>query len=102
VLVSNGQEAIDYLSSKHEMEIKLVLMDCQMPVMDGFEASRQIRKGAAGEAYQFIPIIATTANALKGDDEKCLAAGMTDYTVKPVEPEQLMAKIQRWSKFSQA
>ncbi len=72
----------------------VVLMDCQMPVMDGFRASQAIRR--LPEPCGLVPIIAMTANALKGDREKCLAAGMTDYLAKPVNPQELRSALERW------
>jgi CheY-like chemotaxis protein len=71
-------------------------MDCQMPVMDGFEATQKIRQGDVGDVYQGIPIIAMTANAIKGDKENCLNAGMSDYLSKPVDPETLHEKLHMW------
>ena len=71
-------------------------MDCQMPVMDGFEASRRIRRGEAGASHSGIPIIALTAYAMKGDRENCLAAGMNDYLSKPIQPEKLAGTLERW------
>jgi CheY-like chemotaxis protein len=69
-------------------------MDCQMPEMDGFEATRLIREAEAG-TERHIPIIALTANALEGDRDRCLAAGMDDYVAKPIRPEDLYATIDR-------
>jgi PAS domain S-box-containing protein len=86
----NGLEAIEAVKAKR---YDLVLMDIQMPEMDGYDATREIRKlpGLAD-----LPIIAMTAHAMKGDREKCLAAGMNDYVSKPVEVEQLTATLADW------
>jgi CheY-like chemotaxis protein len=89
-LVANGREAIDALGG---FSYSLVFMDCQMPEMDGFEACREIRKLDRGAR---IPIIAITANAMKGDRERCLAAGMDDYVSKPFKQEDLRVVIERW------
>jgi len=89
---SNGQEAIEQLN-RASLDYDYILMDCQMPVMDGFAATKAIRAGEAGERYKEIPIIALTANAMKGDKEKCLAAGMSDYLSKPISLQSLRAKI---------
>jgi CheY-like chemotaxis protein len=71
-------------------------MDCQMPEMDGYEATRRIRLGEAGESNIVIPIVAMTANAMQGDKEKCLTAGMDDYLTKPIEPNRVNEKLMRW------
>ncbi|MCP4545145.1 MAG: response regulator, partial [bacterium] len=93
VLVGNGQEALRALQNAH---FDLVLMDVQMPGMDGFEATRMIRLGRAGERNTNIPILAMTAYAMREDRERCLKVGMNDYIAKPVTVEQLGAKLDTW------
>jgi len=92
-VAANGAEAVRALAS---VPYDLVLMDVQMPEMDGFEATRQIRDGRTGVLDHGVPIIAMTANALQGDREACLAAGMDDYLTKPVEPSALIAVLEKW------
>ena len=91
--VANGGEAIKALS---EIPYDLVLMDCQMPEIDGYEATRWIRSGDSGARNPDIPIIAMTAHAMTGDRERCLAAGMNDYLSKPVQPKGLEQTLARW------
>jgi PAS domain S-box-containing protein len=85
-----GARAVEYLE---EERFDLVLMDIQMPEMDGFTATNIIRDAASGVLDHDVPIIAMTANAMSGDREKCLAAGMNDYISKPINPEELHSKI---------
>ncbi|WP_291994557.1 response regulator [Candidatus Accumulibacter sp. ACC003] len=93
-VADNGQIALDRLL--HE-PFDLVLMDCQMPEMDGFEATAQIRARQRDSLLLgHLPIIALTANAVTGDRERCLAAGMDDYLSKPFTRERLIAVLQRW------
>ena len=82
----------------HQHHYDLVLMDCQMPEMDGFTAAREIRrKEASGELPQRHTIVALTANALEGDRERCLEAGMDDYLAKPLQPEKLHEVLRKYS-----
>ena len=91
-VVANGLEVLDALRA---IPYDLILMDCQMPEMDGLEATRIIRSSESLQR-QNIPIIAMTANAIKGDREKCLEAGMNDYVSKPVAPSELFLMLQKW------
>ncbi|WP_156506568.1 response regulator, partial [Oleiphilus sp. HI0117] len=74
----------------------LIFMDCQMPEMDGYEATTAIRQGKAGENAKQLPIVAMTANAMKGDDDKCFAVGMNDYISKPVDAMIVQEKLNKW------
>jgi CheY-like chemotaxis protein len=97
----NGIEAIAKLKSSFpDHTYDLILMDCLMLEMDGYEATRAIRAGEAGTHYQNITIIAMTANAMKGDQEKCLATGMNDYISKPIEPKILTDVLTKWLKIN--
>ena len=87
----NGMEALDILRQRR---VDVVFMDCQMPVMDGYAATLEIRRPGSGVQDPAVPIIAMTANALSGDRERCLAAGMTDYITKPIDPSRLLVVLQ--------
>ena len=91
-VVADGVEAVNALG---RTAYDLVFMDCQMPGMDGFGATRAIREGETGTPRR-IPIVALTANAMQGDREQCLAAGMDDYIAKPVTKQTLAAALERW------
>jgi signal transduction histidine kinase/CheY-like chemotaxis protein/HPt (histidine-containing phosphotransfer) domain-containing protein len=91
-LASNGQEAVELVQNR---DFDLVLMDCQMPVMDGFQATAAIRRLPLGRGER-LPIAAVTANALQSDEQKCLAAGMNDFLPKPFKRAQLQALLARW------
>ncbi len=96
-VVSNGKEAIHALESANEKQgFDLIFMDCQMPVLDGYKASGLIRKGEAGSWNSKIPIVAMTAHSMKGDKEKCLAAGMDDYISKPIEESSVEKVLTTW------
>ncbi|MFO7556214.1 MAG: response regulator [Desulfobacterales bacterium] len=119
--VGNGQEALQALT---KVAYDVVLMDIQMPVMNGYAATRRIRelelkaqsekfnkkdpKDRSASEFQFlaqsgrIPIIAMTAHAMKGDREKCIAAGMDDYTPKPINPQELLEKIEKWGRIERS
>ena len=91
VVVENGQEALDAVRQQH---YDLILMDMQMPVMNGFEATRRIREL---EEYKETPIVALTAFAMKGDREKCLEAGATDYIPKPIDSQEFIQKVRYYT-----
>jgi PAS domain S-box-containing protein len=94
-LAENGQQAIDVLKS-HNESFDLILMDCQMPLMNGYNATKHIRANEDRMFDNNIPIIALTANAMKGDDIKCFEAGMSDYLAKPFLSEQLVEMLHKW------
>ncbi|WAJ72089.1 ATP-binding protein [Catenovulum adriaticum] len=96
-LANHGEDAIAQLIQLADKNPPLlILMDCQMPLLDGYSATEQIRNGAAGELYKGIPIIAMTASAMAGDREKCLNSGMNDYLTKPINAAELEKKVQTW------
>ncbi|MBI5919378.1 MAG: PAS domain S-box protein [Nitrosomonadales bacterium] len=90
-LATNGEEAV---AMAQTVPYTLILMDCQMPVMDGFEATRAIRLAEQGKMRR--PIVAMTANAMQGDRERCLEAGMDDYLSKPIDPARMREVLERW------
>lgn len=94
-LAQNGQEAVD---SWQAQRFAVVLMDMQMPVMDGIEATQAIRQLEAAQGRQRTPIIAMTANAMEGDRQRCLHAGMDDYIPKPIKMALLYDKLTQWGR----
>ena len=94
-VAENGEQAIHALKATSD-PFKIILMDCQMPVMDGYEASRKIRTADHPNIDPNIPIIALTANAMKGDEEKCFEAGMNDYLAKPIVNTVLRKCLEAW------
>ena len=98
-VVANGKEVVEALQ---RVPYDLILMDCQMPEMDGYEATRTIRNAeCAMKNDERIPIIAMTANAMPGDREKCIEAGMNDYLAKPIKPEPLSDALEKWLRKSE-
>lgn len=91
--VNNGQEAIKQLVDRH---YDVILMDCQMPLLDGYEATRQLRQREQSHHYHHTPIIGITAFAMTGDRQKCLDAGMDDYLSKPVRIHELEKLLEKW------
>jgi CheY-like chemotaxis protein len=91
VTASTGREAINTLESTPDVAI--VLMDVMMPEMDGYETMQAIRRNAQ---FRRLPIIALTAKAMKGDREKCLEAGASEYLAKPVNTDQLLSALRMW------
>ncbi len=96
-VANNGEEAIKLLNQR-SLFFDLVLMDCQIPVLDGFETTVAIREGRVGDRYKQIPIIALTANALSADREKCMKVGMNDYLAKPISFSALAQILPQWIK----
>ena len=96
-VVANGKEAVDALQM---IPYDLVLMDCQMPVMDGFEATRCVRQEGSKALNPRIPIIAMTAATMQGDKEKCIQAEMSDFIAKPVQTKELAEMLARWLKIT--
>jgi CheY-like chemotaxis protein len=91
--VVNGKAAVDALERQR---YDLVLMDCMMPVMDGFEATRLLRQREAATGRPRVPVIALTASAIAGDRERCLSGGMDDYMSKPLQVEEFMEMVERY------
>ena len=95
-IACNGCEALEMLQAEH---FDLVFMDCQMPVMDGFEATGRVR--ALSGAVGAMPIVALTANAMESDRQDCLKAGMNDFISKPLKMQELQVILERWVRVGQ-
>ena len=93
-VAEHGRAALEAFTREH---FAVILMDMQMPIMDGIEATREIRKQEKLRQADRTPIIAMTANAMEGDRERCLEAGMDDYISKPIRADQLYEQLQRWA-----
>jgi CheY-like chemotaxis protein/HPt (histidine-containing phosphotransfer) domain-containing protein len=93
--VENGQQVIEEMKNN---DYDLILMDIQMPVLDGLEATKKIRDMESSEKLRRVPVIAVTAHAMVGDREKCLNSGMDDYMTKPIEEVELIKKIKQYTK----
>ena len=89
-VATNGKQALDAVA---RVQPDLILLDVMMPEMDGYETMRRIRENSK---FRLLPIIALTAKAMKGDREKCLEAGASDYLAKPVNTEQLLSALRMW------
>lgn len=94
-VANDGVECLELLKEKAGA-YDVIFMDCQMPRLDGYETTQQIRDGVAGSEVSSIPIVAMTANAMQGDAEKCLASGMNDYMTKPIEPDVIESMLEKW------
>ena len=93
----DGAQAISLIQAlPKEKTLDLILMDCQMPVMNGFETTQLIRQGAIGERYKQVPIVAMTAGAMSGDRDSCLQSGMDDFIAKPLDPALFEKKVMLW------
>lgn len=92
----DGILALTQLNNRKDKPYQLIFMDCQMPRMDGFSTTREIRAGKAGQLHLDTPIIALTANAMAGDQQKCLDAGMNDFISKPIDEQHLKRIIHSW------
>ncbi|GEM_PF-2277884 len=96
-LVGDGREALEVITAAKSDELLAVLMDCAMPVMDGYTATAKVRELERDLGLNHLPIVAVTAHSMPGDAEKCLAAGMDDYVAKPIDTDRLKEVLSRWA-----
>jgi len=92
-IVADGQQAVEAIQNK---TYDLIFMDCQMPVLDGYQATKKIRKLENLKMVKHLPIVALTANNMQGDKDICLAAGMDDFLAKPIEPADFFRILKKW------
>jgi len=95
IIVNNGQEALDVMKD-NQFLFDLVLMDCQMPVLDGYTTTEKIRDGEAGVEYQNVPIIALTAFVMESDIKRCMDSGMNEHVSKPIDKQKLNSVLNEW------
>jgi signal transduction histidine kinase/CheY-like chemotaxis protein len=95
-VANDGLEALTMLAHSQSVTYNLILMDCQMPNLDGYEATRRIRAGIAGDMFSNIPIAALTANTMNSEREKCLTAGMNEYLTKPIDTQTLKLMLAKY------
>ena len=95
-VAANGSEALEMTAM---LPYAIVFMDCQMPVMDGYEATRRLRQREGAKSH--LPVVAMTANAMEGDRDRCLAAGMDDYMAKPISKQVIIQTLERFLPASQ-
>ncbi|MDF1879646.1 response regulator, partial [Sulfurimonas sp. SAG-AH-194-C20] len=95
-IANNGLEALEKVKEAGSEQYEIILMDCQMPEMDGYDATRALKSGEYGEDVRNIPVVAMTANAMEGDKEKCFASGMNDYISKPIDPQRLEEVLRKY------
>jgi len=91
-----GQDGLEAVEHAAATRFDLILMDCQLPKLDGYQATGQIRRHEKASGSSRVPIIALTANAIRGDRERCLEAGMDDYLSKPFRLDELQEMLRRW------
>jgi CheY-like chemotaxis protein len=92
----NATDGRSVLAKLDTDSFDLILMDCQMPVLDGYDTAREVRRREVAHGRRHIPIVAMTASAMRGDRERCLAAGMDDYIAKPIDSDKLDQLLARW------
>ncbi len=96
IICDKAEDGLQALQKITEENFDLIFMDCQMPRMDGFEATTQIREYQKKTGAKHTPIVALTANAMEEDEQRCLSAGMDDYLAKPIESETMGRTLKRW------